>query len=107
MKILLDECVVQEFRHLIVGHDVYTVGYMGWSGTKNGALLNRAAAERFDALVTTDQNIEYQQNLATLPIAVVTLIAPSNDIDDLRPLVPGLLKALSQLAARSLVRVPP
>lgn len=80
---------------------------MGWSGTKNSALLNRAAAGRFDALVTTDQNIEYQQNLATILIAVVILIAPSNDIDDLQPLVPQLLKTLSQLSARSLVRVPP
>ena len=80
---------------------------MGWSGTKNGALLTRAAAEQFDALVTTDQNIEYQQNLAKLPLAVVILIAPSNDIDDLRPLVPALLNVLSRLSPRSLVHIPP
>jgi hypothetical protein len=43
MKLLLDECVVQDFRHLITGHDVFTVAYVGWSGVKNGQLLIRAA----------------------------------------------------------------
>ena len=105
MRVLLDECVVQDFRHEIVGHDVYTVGYMGWLGVKNGSLLARAAADRFDVLVTTDRGLEHQQNLAALPLAVVLLRPASNDLADLQPLVPELLRALATLSPRGLVIV--
>ena len=50
---------------------------MGWTRLGNGALLRQAAAE-FHAVLTADQNIEFQQNLTTLPIAVVVLVANSN-----------------------------
>ncbi|HEX3358364.1 MAG TPA: DUF5615 family PIN-like protein [Tepidisphaeraceae bacterium] len=105
MKLLLDECVVQEFRLLIDGHDVFTVGYLGWSGVKNGQLLSRAAANGFDALITTDRNIEKQQNLSSLPIALIILIAASNDLDDLTPLIPDLLRSLNSLKPRTVIRV--
>lgn len=105
MKVLLDECVVQDFRHEIVGHDVYTVGYMGWLGVKNGSLLARAGAGRFDVLVTTDRGLEHQQNLDALPLAVVLLRPASNDLADLQPLVPELLKVLAALGPRKFVVV--
>lgn len=105
MKLLLDECVVQEFRLLIPGHDVFTVGYKGWSGVKNGNLLALAAADGFDVLVTTDRGFQYQQNPASLPIAIVVLLAASNDIGDLRPLIPNLLAALTTLPPRAVTLV--
>ncbi len=43
------------------------------------------AAERFDVVLTADQNIEFQQNLNTLPIAVVVLVADSNRLESLEP----------------------
>ena len=67
-------------------------------------LLRQAAAE-FDALITADQNIEFQQNLKTLPIAVVVLIADSNRLESLEPLVPALLKTLADVQPKTLVRV--
>ncbi len=60
-----------------MGHDVSTVTQQGWTSLSNGALLRQAAAT-FDALLTADQNIEFQQNLSTLPLAVVVLAAESN-----------------------------
>jgi hypothetical protein len=105
MKLLLDECVVQDFRHLISGHDVFTVAYMGWSGVKNGQLLIRAAAEGFDALVTTDRGFQHQQNPATLPVAVIVLMAATNDLDALKVLVPQLMDALTRLAPRTVTTV--
>jgi hypothetical protein len=45
---------------------------MGWTSLSNGELL-RQASVTFDAVLTADQNIEFQQNLNTLPIAVVVL----------------------------------
>jgi hypothetical protein len=105
VKVLLDECVPVDFRHHVAGHDVYTVLYMGWTGTANGRLLAMAAAERFEVVVTTDANTEFQINPATMPVAVVILDVPSNDIADLVPLVPKLLAALRTLTPRAFTHV--
>ena len=105
MKVLLDENLPHELRHELVGHEVVTVHYAGWRGLKNGALLAQAAASGFDVMVTMDNGVAFQQNLSRLPIAIVVLDAPSNDIDNLRPLVPNLLAALSTIAPKTLIRV--
>ena len=104
MRILLDEDLPCRLGALLVGHEVSTVQRMGWSGIKNGQLLALAGA-RFDAFLTMDGNLGYQQNLALLPVAVLVIEAPSNRIEHLNPLVPSLLKALNHLTPRSLRRV--
>ncbi len=103
MKILLDENLPHELRHLIVGHDVFTVKYMGWKGVKNGVLLAQAAASDFDVMITMDTGVPYQQNVSTLPLSVVVLRALSTDIDDLRPLVPQLYDTLNKLRPKTVV----
>jgi hypothetical protein len=70
MRILLDESLPRDLAPLIAGHDVTTVQAAGGSSTKNGRLLALAAA-RFDVFITADRNLEFQQNMATLPIAVL------------------------------------
>ena len=75
-----------------------------WTGIKNGDLLTKASGT-FDAVLTADQNIEFQQNLAKLPIAVVVLLAASNRIEALQPRVPELLRVLETLQPKTLVRV--
>jgi predicted nuclease of predicted toxin-antitoxin system len=102
MKVLLDENLPHDLRRELRGHDAFTVQYLGWSGVKNGELLARAAASGFDALLTMDSGVRYEQNLAALPVAVVVLQAASNDLDDLRPLVPRLLDVLGKLRPRTL-----
>src|SRR5580692_7268831 len=98
MKVLLDENLPHELRSLLMPtHDVFTVSYLGWSALENGELLAKAASEHFDVMVTKDQGIEHEQNLVNLPVAVVVLRAKSNKIDDIHPLVPELLAALSRL----------
>ena len=49
--------------------------------------------------------LPYQQNLDALPIAVVVLVAQSNRIEQLRPLLSRLLEVLSSLQPRTLVRL--
>jgi hypothetical protein len=66
---------------------------MGWASKKNGQLLSLAQVD-FDIFLTSDRNLSHQQNLSTFDIAVVVLVAPSNRIDDLRPLVPRVLEVL-------------
>lgn len=104
MRILLDESLPRPLDRLFVGHDVSTVAEEAWTSLTNGALLQRAAA-RFEVLLTADQNIEFQQNLATLPLAIVVLVAESNRLESLEPLVPHVLDALKNLKSRTLIRV--
>lgn len=106
MRLLLDECMPRGLRRDLRTHEVDTVQSMGWAGLKNGALLQAAAEAGFDALVTVDRGIEFQQSLAERGLSVVALRAPSNDVNDLRPLMPQLEAALREIAPGSFVRVP-
>jgi hypothetical protein len=104
VRVLLDESLPRPLTGLLVGHEARTVTQVGWTSLDNGALL-RQAAEKFDVLLTADQNIEFQQNLKELPIAVVVLVAASNRLESLEPLVPELLQVLNVLEPKTLVRV--
>jgi predicted nuclease of predicted toxin-antitoxin system len=104
MRILLDESLPQELRTELPEHTVVTVGEAGWSGLTNGELLLQAA-DRFDVFVTADQNLQFQQNLSKLPLAVLVLVAVSNRMELLRPLIPGLRSALNALRPRMFIRV--
>jgi predicted nuclease of predicted toxin-antitoxin system len=95
MRILLDECLPARFGRELIGHEVKTAPKMGWAGFKNGALLTRAVAAGFEVFLTVDRNLPAQQRLAGYAIAVVVLRCPSNDITDLRKLVPELLTKLA------------
>jgi len=106
MKLLLDENLPHQLRLELPGHECVTVAYMGWSGIDNGKLLARAASENFEALLTKDANLQYEQNLVNLPLSVVVLHALSNDIDDIRPLLPELLNALLALPPNQITHVP-
>jgi predicted nuclease of predicted toxin-antitoxin system len=106
MRLLLDESVPARLRHHLPAHQVSTVREMGWAGSTNGILLARAA-RYFDVLITTDKNMQYQQNLSSLPITVVILAARSNATAALVPLMPRLEAALSGLPSRSLVVIGP
>lgn len=94
VKVLLDENLPHQLRRELPGHKVYTVAYMGWSGKTNGQLLALAIAGGFDAMLTKDTSIHYQQSVTQHRIALVVLHATSNDIDDIRPLLPELLRVL-------------
>lgn len=103
---LLDECLPRPLIRDLPGHDVTTVQRQGWAGTGNGALLRLVAAAGFEAFLTVDKGVEFQQKVSALPFGVVALRAPSNDVDDLRPLMPAVLAALPALRPGQLVRVP-
>jgi hypothetical protein len=107
MKLLLDENLPHKLRTELAGHSVFTVRFMGWSGIANGELLIRAAAEGFDALLTNDRGLEYEQNQTALPLTVVVLLAPTNSIESIRPLYGALQTALSSLVPCSLIKVGP
>ena len=104
MRILLDESVPGRLGVLLTGHLVQTVQRRGWSSIKNGKLLALAASE-FDVLLTADKGMEYQQNLAALPVSILIVLARSNRIEDLAAAVPAILSALAELPPRTLRKV--
>jgi hypothetical protein len=105
MRILLDECIPKRIRHEFAGHTVFTVAQKGWAGIKNGELLKRMLADGFEVFVTVDQSLRYQQNLPTVNIAVLVLIAPSNRAADLLPLIPGANAALATIQPGECVEI--
>jgi hypothetical protein len=77
---------------------------MGWTGLSNGRLLAQAC-QQFDVFLTVDQNVQFQQNLATLPLPVGIMVAPNNRYETLAPYAPMVLDWLSRPLARELVRI--
>lgn len=104
MRVLLDEQLPIDLAALLEGHAATTVAGRGWAGVKNGDLLRRMRGE-YDALLTMDQGIEFQQNIGALPFGVLVVLAPSNRMVHLRPLVPAILAALQGLKPGQLRRV--
>jgi predicted nuclease of predicted toxin-antitoxin system len=105
LRLLLDHCVPQRLRDALAVHDVSTAAQMQWDRLRNGALLAAAAAAGFDAVITVDQNLKHQQNVATLPIAVIVIVSRSNEIDQLTRLAPLVLTALRELKPRRLIEL--
>ena len=104
MRVLLDECLPRKLKNDLSGHDGRTVPDMGWAGKKNGELL-QLAARQFDVFLTIDRSLEYQQNIALVRIVIIALVAGSNRLEDLRPLMPKVLAALTQAQPGQIIRV--
>lgn len=81
MKVVLDACVPRPLRRFLGDHEVHTAQEMGWGELKNGALLLEAEMQ-FDAMVTTDQNLKYQQKVVGRKLAI--LVLPTNDWPTIR-----------------------
>ena len=104
MRILLDEDLPRRLGSLLVGHEPITVHQAGWSGIKNGKLLALAGI-KFDLPLTMDSGLEFQQNLSTLPVAVLIVEALSNRMEHLEPLVPAMLIELNLAKPKTLRRL--
>jgi predicted nuclease of predicted toxin-antitoxin system len=105
MKVLIDEGLPQQLRHYLPGHEVATVGYMGWRGNKNGKLLDLAEADGFDVLLTGDQRLPFQQNIGKRKIAVVILVAKNLQLETLEPLMLSMVNELEGLGPGEVVYI--
>jgi len=103
VRVLLDEQLPRQLAPYLVAHDVRTVQQQGWAGLKNGELLRQAETAGFEIFLTSDQNLEFQQNLTTSRLFVVVLAAPSNALEDLLPVVPEVLAAIAEPEAGRVV----
>ena len=105
MRLLLDECVDERLRLLFPEHDCQTTRFASLAGLKNGRLLEAAEGAGFDVLITVDQNMPDQQNLAGRRIGLLILRAPTNRLRDLAVLVPAAVAALVTIRSGEVVRI--
>ena len=105
MRILIDECVDQRLRLEFVGHDCQTAAHAGFTGLTNGILLSAAEAAGFDVIITTDQEIPFQQNLSARKTAIIVLCARTNRLAALRQLIPDVLRALNGIQPGQVMRI--
>lgn len=96
MKILFDQGTPVPLRRFLAAHEILTAFERGWGVLQNGELLRAAEAEGFAALITTDQNLRYQQNLAARRLAV--LVLPTTDWRLIRRHTDYIAHAVSTLA---------
>lgn len=105
MRILLDECVDQKLRFAFAAHECQTAAYAGLAGLKNGVLLKAAEAAGFEVMITTDQEIPYQQNLGERSISILILCGRTNRLADLLELAPRALEAMESIGRGELIRI--
>ena len=103
MKILLDACVPRPLRKPLPDHAVRTAQEMGWGQLKNGALLQAVEAQ-FDAFLSSDQNLRYQQNMAGRKLAI--LVLPTNDWPTLRRRADSIAARVGTLQPGDFVEMP-
>ena len=107
MELLLDECVPAILRFDFIGYETETVTYAGFSGFKNGKLLE-AMAGKFDVLITVDKSISKQQNLEklkSLQLSILLFRVKTNRYEDLELLMPTALAALPNLKGGDVVSI--
>ena len=104
MKLLFDQGTPVPLRTYLSNHTVETAYERGWSQLKNGELIARAEGEGFDALVTTDQNLRHQQNLAKSKMSVIVL--QTTNWPRIRLHVDAIVQAIEAVGPGSYLEIP-
>ena len=89
----------------LAGHDVQTVQELGRAGKRNGELIDLVRTADFDAFVTTDQRLEYQQNIAAARIPLIVVVSQRNTLQGLLPLVPKLRLSLRRIRPGQIIHI--
>lgn len=103
MRILFDQGTPVPLRSFLTDHEISTAHERGWGALQNGELLQAAESAGFDAVITTDQNLRYQQNLAGRRLAIVVLLTTNWPI--IRPHARIVAAAVAQLAPNAYVEL--
>jgi hypothetical protein len=73
MRIFLDNSAPASLRRYLRCHQVATAPNQRWERFENGELLKTLENAGFAVMITSDQNLEYQQNLSERKIALIVL----------------------------------
>ena len=102
MKIIIDECVPHIVKKKLPAFNIRTVQEAGWAGIKNGELL-RLVEGAFDVFISSDKNLQYQQNLTGRNLAIIIL--PSNQVPVVENLLPRLEATLANIKSGDFVEL--
>lgn len=96
MKILFDQGTPVPLRKFLIGHEIETAHERGWDRLSNGILIEAAESEEFEVFLTTDKNLQYQQNLDGRTIAI--LVLPTTAWPVIQTKVVEVTNALDQIS---------
>lgn len=94
MRLFFDQNIPQPLLKHVTGHELLHAYHAGWADLVNGDLIAAAEAARFDVLVTADQSLRYQQNLAARQIGL--LVFSTNSWPVLRDNIPQIIAAIGR-----------
>jgi predicted nuclease of predicted toxin-antitoxin system len=103
MRVLIDECAPSALARFLQQH-VRVPDRPGRADKQNGELL-QLAESKFDALITLDTSLRYQQNLTQRKIAIVIIRAHSNRLADLSQHFSACAQALEKIKPGEFVEV--
>ena len=106
MRMLVDECLDERLRNSFPEHDCQTARYAGFSGFKNGELLDALESVKFEVLLTADQGLEYEQNLRNRKNAFIIFRAKSNRLRGLLPHISICKAVLATIKPGEVARIP-
>ncbi len=90
-KVLLDENLPVKIKYRLQDVcEIYTVTDKGWNALENGHLINAMQIDSFDYLVTSDKNLQYQQNLSNYSIGFIVLNVTDNNYETVLPMIEKL-----------------
>ena len=95
MKILFDHGTPAPLRNHLLEHSVDRSAEKGWELLENGELIRKAEEEGYAVIVTTDQSMRYQQNVAGRGLAIVVLLSTAwprvqDRTEDIRTAIEGV-----------------
>jgi hypothetical protein len=95
-KVLLDENLPLKLKFRLQDVcEIYTVNDKGWNALENGDLISAMQNDGFDYLITSDKNLQYQQNLDKYSIGFIVLNVPNNNYETILSLVPKIKQVVS------------
>ena len=105
-KVLLDENLPVKFKYRLQDVcEIYTVTDKGWNALENGDLINSMQNDAFDYLITSDKNLQYQQNLAKYSIGFIILNVTDNNYESILPMLEKIKQILSDKSKSKLTVV--
>jgi predicted nuclease of predicted toxin-antitoxin system len=103
VRILFDQGTPAPLRNFLRGHEITTAHERGWGTLQNGDLLRAAEAAGFEAIITTDQNLRYQQSLSERHLAIIVLLTTNWPL--IRPHVSLVADAVTQLVPKAYIEL--
>ncbi len=94
-KALLDENLPAKLKFRLQNVcTIYTVNDKAWSSLENGDLIEVMQKAGFDYLITSDKNLQHQQNIANYSIGIIVLNVMNNNYETILPLLDAIKQVL-------------